>query len=428
MVQHLPPSELKLNPRNPRVIKNKKFELLVNSLREDPEMLEARPIVTNPDKVVLGGNMRLKAAQAAGLKTIPVYVADWDEVKQRRFIIKDNSSYGEWDWDMLLNDYEPEELQSWAVDVPDYEEPADEVEDDNYEIPDELETDIQPGDRFQIGPHRLVCGDSTLKETFETLLPETWANCVITDPPYNVDYQSADGKKIQNDNMSAGAFRSFLTEAFTAMNARVKMGGSWYIFHADSEGLNFRLAMRDALITMKQNLVWVKNALVLGRQDYQWQHEPILYGWKPGAAHYFTDDRTNSTTILEDPPNPDKMSKHELQKLLREILQMPTTTIHHDKPSRSSEHPTMKPVTLVGYLMQNSTKPGDVVLDGFLGSGSTMVAAHQLGRVCVGAEMDPKYCQEILDRMTALDPTLTITRNPAPPPALAKIDDKQTDQ
>lgn len=414
MIEHIATSQLKMNPTNPRIIKNAKFQLLVQSLQEDPEMLEARPIVVNPEYVVLGGNMRLKAATAAGIKVLPVYVADWDEIKARRFIVKDNSSYGEWDWDMLLNEYDPGELQSWAVDVPDYEEGDEEVEEDDYEMPEEIETEIQLGDRFEIGPHRLICGDSTKPETFEILLPDLWANAVVTDPPYNVDYSSADGKKIANDNMSTGAFRSFLTEAFTAMNARVKMGGAWYIFHADSEGLNFRVAMRDALVTMKQNLIWVKNALVLGRQDYQWQHEPILYGWKPGAAHYFTDDRTNSTTFQDDPPNPEKMNKHELKKLLTQMLELPSTVIHHDKPSRSSEHPTMKPITLVGKLIANSTKPGDVVLDGFLGSGSTMVAAHQLDRVCAGVEFDPKYCQVILDRMTTLDPTLTITKTPAP--------------
>lgn len=413
MIEHIATSQLKMNPNNPRIIKNAKFQLLVQSLQEDPEMLEARPIVVNPEYVVLGGNMRLKAATAAGIKVLPVYVADWDEIKARRFIVKDNSSYGEWDWDMLLNEYDPGELQSWAVDVPDYEEADEEVEEDDYEMPEEIETEIQLGDRFEIGPHRLICGDSTKPETFETLLPDLWANAVVTDPPYNVDYSSADGKKIANDNMSTGAFRSFLTEAFTAMNARVKMGGAWYIFHADSEGLNFRIAMRDALVTMKQNLIWVKNALVLGRQDYQWQHEPILYGWKPGAAHYFTDDRTNSTTFQDDPPNPEKMNKHELKKLLTQMLELPSTVIHHDKPSRSSEHPTMKPITLVGKLIANSTKPGDVVLDGFLGSGSTMVAAHQLNRVCAGVEFDPKYCQVILDRMVQLDPTLTITKTPA---------------
>lgn len=428
MVKHLSPGALRMNPNNPRVIKNAKFQLLVNSLKEDPEMLEARPIVTDPDLMVLGGNMRLKAARTAGLETVPVYVADWDEVKQRRFIIKDNASYGEWDWDVLLNEYEPDELQAWAVDVPDYRGNDDDATDDHFEVPENVETDIQPGDRFQIGPHRLICGDSTRLETIETLLPDTWADLVLTDPPYNVALgmdetpeeakkrnRRTDGKTVKNDKMTDVGFRTFLTEAFTALNSKTKRGGGWYVFHADSEGLNFRQAIKDAGIEQKQTLIWVKNAIVMGRQDYQWQHEPIIYGWKPGAAHYFTDDRTNSTVILDDPPNPSKLTKPELVKLLTEVLEYPSTVIHHDKPSRSSEHPTMKPVELVGYLIGNSTKPGDTVLDGFLGSGSTMVAAHQLGRVCAGVELDPAYCQVIIDRMRALDPDLVITKHPAQP-------------
>lgn len=373
-------------------------------------MLEARPIVADPDLMVLGGNMRLKAAREAGLDQIPVYVANWDEVKQRRFIIKDNASYGEWDWDLLANDFDAEELEAWGVDVPDYREDKPEVEDDHFEEPDEVHTDIQPGDRFRIGEHRLMCADSTKPETFEILLPAEWADLVMTDPPYNVDYEGSDGQKIKNDKMGDSAFRQFLTEAFIAMNTKVKRGGVWYVWHADSEGLNFRQAFRDAGVTLKQNLIWVKNSFTLGRQDYQWQHEPCMYGWKPGGAHYFTEDRTNPTTIIDDQPDPSKMNKHELQTLLAKILDLPTTTIHHDKPARNAEHPTMKPLPLVGQMIANSTQPGEIVLDGFLGSGSTMVAAHQLGRKCYGVELDPKYCQVTIDRMRALDPTIEIAK------------------
>ena len=406
----LPVSQLKLNPKNPRVIKNRKFQLLVQSLLEDPEMLEARPIVTDPNLVVLGGNMRLKAAKAAGLKEVPVYVAEWDEVKQRRFIIKDNSSYGEWDWDQLSNDFEAEELEAWGVDIPDYKDEKPDVEDDDFEEPETVTTDIQPGDRFQIGPHRLMCADSTLPETYEILLPAEWADLVMTDPPYNVDYEGSDGQKIKNDKMADSAFRRFLTDAFTAMNSKVKRGGAWYVWHADSEGLNFRQAMRDAGILQKQNLVWVKNSFTLGRQDYQWQHEPCLYGWKPGGPHYFTDDRTNPTTIIDEPRDIDKMTKTDLRALLAKIMDLKTSVTHHDKPARNAEHPTMKPLPLVGQFIANSSQPGEIVVDGFLGSGSTMVAAHQLGRKCYGVELDPKYCQVTIDRMKALEPNIEIRK------------------
>ena len=410
MIERLKPSQLRMNPNNPRTIKTAKFRLLVESLEQDPEMLEARPIVVDPSMMVLGGNMRLKAARAAKLETVPVYIANWDEVKQRRFILKDNASYGDWDWDMLLNEWEPDEIQSCGVDIPDYEPDKEEAEEDNYEVPEVIHTNIEPGARFQIGEHRLIVADSTRKETFETLLPEQWADCVVTDPPYNVDYTGSDGKKIANDKMGDAAFRSFLTDAFRAMNEKVKLGGGWYIWHADSEGFNFRAAMKDAGILQKQTLVWVKNSLVLGRQDYQWQHEPCLYGWKAGAAHYFTEDRSLATTIQEDPPDTSKMKKDELRKLLDEVLALPSSVIHHDKPSANKEHPTMKPIGLMGQLIANSTRKDEIVLDGFLGSGSTMVAAHQLGRRCYGVEMDPQYAQVTIDRMLQLDPTLKVEK------------------
>lgn len=395
------------------MIKNRKFRLLVESLQEDPEMLEARPVVTDPTLTVLGGNMRVKAAREAGLREIPVYIADWDEVKQRRFIIKDNASYGEWDWDMLANEgYEPDELESWGVDVPEWKEEKPEVEDDHYEIPDDITTDIQPGDRFEIGPHRLIVADSTQSQTFETLLPTQWADLVLTDPPYNIDYEgkTAERKKIQNDKQNDGNFRRFLTEAFTAINSKVKAGGCWYVWHAPTESPNFGRAMVDAGILTKQALVWVKNHFVMGRQDYQWQHETCYYGWKPGGPHYFIDDRTLVTTLIDNPPDIHKLTKPDLVDLLAKILDLPSTTIKHDRPSRSTEHPTMKPLPLIGELISNSTRPGEIVLDGFLGSGTTMVAAHQLGRRCFGVELDPKYAQVTLDRMTALDPNLKIVK------------------
>jgi len=410
MIEYRKPSELKLNPNNPRVIKNRKFRLLVESLKEDPEMLEARPIVTDPNGMVLGGNMRLKAAREAEMELVPVYTANWDEVKQRRFIIKDNASYGEWDWDILANDFDATELEAWGVDIPDYKQDKEPVEEDNYELPDVIHTNISRGDRFLIGPHRLICGDSTDARTFETLLPDEWADAVVTDPPYNVDYTGSNGKKIENDKMGNAAFLAFLTDSFTAMNERVKLGGAWYIWHADSEGLNFRKAMAAANVSHKQTLIWVKNSLVLGRQDYQWQHEPCLYGWKPGAAHYFTEDRTLPTTILDEPIDLTKLNKKEMTALLEQMFKAHSTVIHHDKPSSSKEHPTMKPVTLMGHLIQNSTLEDQIVLDGFLGSGSTMVAAHQLNRRCFGVELDPQYCQVILDRMQELDPTIEITK------------------
>jgi site-specific DNA-methyltransferase (adenine-specific) len=415
-MQRVPIGTIKNNPNNPRVIKDDKFKKLVQSIKDLPEMAEVRPVVVNTDMVVLGGNMRLKAMREAGWKDVPIQVVDWDEDKQRQFIIKDNVSGGEWDWEMLANEWDTEELQEWGLDLPDFDNAKElEAEEDDYEMPDEVQTDIVLGDLFEIGPHRLLCGDSTQTDTWGKVMNGCLADMVMTDPPYNVDYQGGTGMKIMNDKMDGDSFYQFLYDFYTALGAYTKAGGGWYVWHADSEGANFRLAMKNAGIMVKQCLIWVKNALVMGRQDYQWKHEPCLYGWKEGAAHYFVDNRTN-TTVIEDNLNIAKLTKEQMKKMLTEILseKTPTTILRADKPQKNTEHPTMKPILLIAPLIQNSSKEGWIVSDGFLGSGSTMVAAHQLNRKCYGMELDPKYCQVILDRMLKLDSTLDVKRNGLP--------------
>lgn len=348
------------NKDNPRIIKDEKFNKLVKSLKEFPEMATVRPIVVNKEMVVLGGNMRLKAMIEAGWKEAPVQVVDWPEEKQREFIIKDNVGFGEWDWDMIANEWDTEQVQEWGLDIPDFALKQ-EAEDDDYEIPDEVQTDIVEGDIFEIGQHRLLCGSSTQTDTWKRLMGEELADLVITDPPYNVAYEGKTKKKltIENDSMGDGDFYQFLYDFYTALGSYTKAGGAWYVWHADSEGANFRRAMADAGIMVKQCLIWVKQTMVMGRQDYQWKHEPCLYGWKEGAAHGWYSDR-KQTTVLE-----------------------------FDRPSRNAEHPTMKPVPLIAYQMGNSSKQGDIVCDGFGGSGTTMVAAHQLNRRCRMMELDP---------------------------------------
>jgi site-specific DNA-methyltransferase (adenine-specific) len=310
---------------------------------------------------------------------------DWDEDKQRQFIIKDNVSGGEWDWEMLANEWDTEELQEWGLDLPDFDNAKElEAEEDDYEMPDQVQTDIVLGDLFEIGPHRLLCGDSTQTDTWGKVMNGCLADMVMTDPPYNVDYQGGTGMKIMNDKMDGDSFYQFLYDFYTALGSYTKAGGAWYVWHADSEGANFRLAMKNAGIMVKQCLIWVKNALVMGRQDYQWKHEPCLYGWKEGASHGWYSDR-KQTTILE-----------------------------FDRPSRSAEHPTMKPIPLFAYQIGNSSKQGDIVADAFGGSGTTMVACHQMNRKAYLVEFDPKYCQVIVDRMLKLDPTLEVKRNGLP--------------
>ena len=406
---------VKLNPNNPRIIKDDKFEKLVQSIKDFPEMLNIRPIVVNKDMIILGGNMRYKACKEAGLKEVPIIITDLSEEKQREFLIKDNTSGGEWDWEVLANKWDVEELESWGLDVPELEIPTileTEPEEDDFEIPNEIQTDIVLEDLFEIGEHRLLCGSSTEMDTWEKVMNGKLADMVMTDPPYNVDYQGGTGLKIMNDKMDNNSFYQFLYDFYTALGSYTKKGGAWYVWHADSEGANFRQAMKDAGIMVKQCLIWVKNSMVLGRQDYQWKHEPCLYGWKEGAAHYFTNERMH-TTVIEDKIDVRKLTKDQMKNMLIDIMsdKNKTTIINCDKPSRNSEHPTMKPILLLAPLIKNSSKENELVADGFLGSGSTMVASHQLNRKCYGMELDPKYCQVIVDRMRKLDSTLIIKKN-----------------
>jgi len=380
-------NEIKPNPNNPRLIKDNKFKQLVKSIQDFPQMLELRPIVIDENNMVLGGNMRLKACLEAGLTDVPVIHANnLSEEKKKEFIVKDNVGYGEWDWDDLANNWDVEQLTDWGLDIPNFELGKIEAEDDDFDMPDEIKTDIILGDFFLIGPHKLLCGSSTEIDNWAKIMEDKLADLVVTDPPYNVAYvgKTKDALTIENDKMSDEQFYKFLLDFYTALAAYTRGGGGGYVWHADSEGANFRRAMNEAGIMVKQCLIWVKNSMVMGRQDYQWKHEPCLYGWKEGAAHSWYSDR-KQTTILE-----------------------------FNRPNRNAEHPTMKPIELISYQINNSSKQGDIVADAFLGSGTTMIASHQTNRVCYGMELDPKYCQVIVDRMRKLDPTLEIKKNGVP--------------
>ena len=383
MIKKVKIAEVKSNPNNPRLIKDDKFKKLVKSIQEFPDMLNVRPIVVNTDMVVLGGNMRLKAIKEAGIKEINVDIVDWTEQQQKEFIVKDNVGYGEWDWDDLANNWDAEELSDWGLDIPNFELGKIDAEDDGFDMPDEVKTDIVLGDFFLIGPHKLLCGSSTEIDNWAKVMEDKLADLVVTDPPYNVAYvgKTKDALTIENDKMDNEQFYKFLLDFYSALAAYTRGGGGWYVWHADSEGANFRKAMKESGLMVKQCLIWVKNSMVMGRQDYQWKHEPCLYGWKEGAAHSWYSDR-KQTTILE-----------------------------FNRPFRNAEHPTMKPIELISYQINNSSKQGDIVADAFLGSGTTMIASHQTNRICYGMELDPKYCQVIIDRMLKLDPTLEVKRN-----------------
>ena len=383
-------TEIKSNPNNPRLIKDDKFKLLCERIQSNPNTLKYRPIVIDVNNIIQAGNMRFKALKELGYKEVPnewvVKADDLTDEQMREFVVVDNVGYGEWDYDLLKNQYSIDELSDWGVDVPVFEV-APTAEEDEFDVPDGgIDTDIVLGDLFEIGRHRLLCGDSTQTDTFKALFGDNLADMVVTDPPYNVAYEGGtkDKLKIANDDMSDGDFFQFLYDFYTALGSYTKEGGAWYVWHADLEGANFRKAMVDAGILFKQCLIWVKNSMVMGRQDYQWKHEPCLYGWKEGAAHKWYSDR-KQTTILE-----------------------------FNRPQRNSEHPTMKPIELFAYQIGNSSKVGDIVADGFGGSGTTMVACEQLKRSAYLVEFDPKYCQVIVDRMIKLDPSIEIKRNGKP--------------
>lgn len=408
-------------PKNPRGIHDDKFRLLKKSLEEDPEMLGVREIILFPYEgklIIIGGNMRFRALKELGYteSAVKILPPTTPPEKLCAIVIKDNAAFGEWDNDLLANEWNATDLNNWGVDVPDIGDvkAEEEAEDDGFDVEDHLpaKAKSKPGDIFALGRHRLICGDSTDPKAVDLLCGDTAIDLIVTDPPYNVDYSSKNealnaadkGNRIQkdiaNDKMDAAQFQEFLTAAFENANRYLKKGGAFYIWHAGTEGLNFKLAVKSVGWELKQILIWVKNNMVLGRQDYQWKHEPCLYGWKPGASHFFVN-RRDLLTVTEDPgPDIDAMTKDELKTLLRSLLgeATPTTVIHEDKPLRSADHPTMKPIKLMGRAIKNSTRPGEVVLDLFAGSGSTLMAAEQLGRVCYTMELDPCYIDVIIKR------------------------------
>ena len=391
-------TNIKPNPSNPRLIKDDKFRKLVQSLKDFPEMANVRPIVVNQDMVILGGNMRFKAMKEAKWKEIPVEVVDWDEAKQREFIIKDNVGFGEWDYDDLANNWDAEELDKWGLDLPQFEAEQLEAEEDDYEMPDEVQTDIVIGDLFEIGEHRLLCGDSTDSDAVAKLMDGQKADMVFTDPPYNLGFAGSmsnttkDGKMmkhkganqqhdaIHNDKMTEDEFYIFISDILKEI--KINCIGAFYICFG-SQTLNQLLQpFLDLGMEYKSIIIWMKNQATLSGKDYKGRYEPILYGrFNDG----FYGERFNQEDIWE------------FQRTLKNDL-----------------HPTMKPIPLIENALNNSSKIGMYVLDLFLGSGSTMVACHQLNRKCYGMELEPKYCQVIIDRMLKLDPTLQIKRNGQP--------------
>lgn len=367
------------------------------------------PIVIDKDNVIVCGHTRYKASKKLKLECVPCIIADDLSEKQiKAFRLADNkvAEQAEWDEELLLE--ELGDLEGYNMDVFGFEgfdlESDDiEAEEDYYDEAPPTTPKSKRGEVYQLGNHRLMCGDCTCQEDVETLLDGYEMDLCVTDPPYNVNYQSknqnAEKTTIENDNMDDNSFHEFLFDFYTQMLRSLKPGGAFYIWHADIEGYNFRSALKKAGATVRQCIIWNKNSLVLGRQDYHCKHEPCLYGWKDGAGHYFIDDRSQ-TTVWEDKIDVNKLSKDEMKAILTDIFEdkVSTTVMCEAKPTDSKQHPTMKPIKLLARQIKNSSKKGWNVVDFFGGSGSTMIACEQLGRNCYMMELDEGYVDVIIDR------------------------------
>lgn len=401
---------LKPYEKNARTHSEEQVERIANSIQEFGFI---NPVLIDGEYGIIAGHGRVLGAKKLGMKEVPcLFVEDLSEAQKRAYIIADNKLALDAGWDDEILREELKALEDMDFDVSltgfdlddfDFDQQDiefDEEQEEEIEVPEEPKSKL--GDIYQIGKHRLMCGSATEPDDVKALTDGEIMDLCVTDPPYNVDYEGTAGK-IENDNMDDSSFYEFLFEFYCNMLNSLKDGGAYYIFHADSEGLNFRKALKDAGGDTKQTLIWVKNALVLGRQDYQWKHEPCLYGWKKGAGHYFTNDRTQ-TTVFEDKIDLDKLSKDELKDMIKDILadKLPVTIIHEDKPLRNELHPTMKPIKLIARLINNSSKRGENVIDFFGGSGSTLIACEQLNRTSYTMELDPRFVDTIIQRYIKL--------------------------
>lgn len=393
-IKELPLKELKpaaYNPRKKLKKGDKEYEKIKQSLLKFGYV---DPIIVNEDLTVIGGHQRLTVLKDLDYETAKCVIVDLPKEDEKALNIALNKITGQWDEALLadllldlqesdfnldLTGFEPPEIDDILSNVHDKK-----LSEDEFDVEEELKkpTLSRHGDIWQLGKHRVICGDSTKAETYKQLLDDRKANLVVTDPPYNVDVEETAGK-ILNDNMSDGDFYQFLLSMFTQVENHMEDDASIYVFHADTEGLNFRKAFKDAGFYLSGCCIWKKNSLVLGRSPYQWQHEPCLYGWKKKGKHQWFSDR-KQTTIWE-----------------------------YDRPKSSKDHPTMKPIQLMAYPIQNSSMRGTIVLDPFLGSGSTLIAADQTGRVCYGIELDEKFVDVIVKRYIEVtgDTEVTVQRN-----------------
>ena len=381
------------NPRKKLKAGDKEYEKIKNSILEFGYV---EPIIVNYDMTVIGGHQRLTVLKDLGyteVQCVVVHIEDEHKVKALNIAL--NKITGAWNEQLLADLLVDLQSLDFNTDLTGFEAPEIEqlfskvhnkdIKEDDFDVEQELKNPpvSQKGDIWLLGRHRVICGDSTLPETYTKLMEGRRANLVLTDPPYNVNVEETAGK-IQNDNMPDEDFYKFLFAAFVNMEQNMENDASIYVFHADSKGLIFRQAFHDAGFYLSGCCIWKKNALVLGRSPYQWQHEPCLFGWKVGGKHQWYSDR-KQTTIWE-----------------------------YDRPKSSKDHPTMKPVALMAYPIQNSCMSNCIVLDPFLGSGSTLIACEETGRICYGVELDEKFCDVIVKRYlekTETDDSIYVLRD-----------------
>lgn len=391
------------------------------------------PVIVDKDNELIAGHGRLEAAKLLKMKEIPaIRRADLTDAQVRAFRIADNKvAESEWSYEQLATEFEMLQSDDFDLKLTGFDEKeidkimntelTKDIVDDEFDIDGEVEKIKKPvtkkGDLVTLGNHFLLCGDATDESSYKKLLGNKKADMIFTDPPYNVDYvgKTKDALKIQNDKMSDDNFYQFLYDFYYAALEYTKPGGAIYVCHADTEGINFRTALIDAGWLHKETIIWVKNILVMGRQDYHWKHEPILYGWKPGGAHSWFGDRKQSTVIENIPGVLVKQVEDGYEitfdwEMNSVVIKVPDykvlsagddtdkTAWFFDKPVRSAEHPTMKPVPIPGRAIKNSSKKGQIILDPFAGSGSTLIAAEQTNRLAYCIELDPVYCDVIIKR------------------------------
>jgi DNA modification methylase len=482
MKQLIKISQVKSNPNNPRLIKNDKFKKLVKSVQEFPEMLELRPIVVDENMIVLGGNMRLKACIEAGLKEVWIEVANLTEQQKKEFTIKDNVGFGEWEWDMLANEWEQTELEGWGLDGFPFEDKTLEAEEDNFEVPDEIKTDIVLGDLFEIGEHRLLCGDSTDSDSVAKLMNGEKADMAHNDPPYGMKKEK---EGVLNDNLNYNDLLDFNREWIALQFMHLKENGSWYCWGIDEPLMDIyseilKPYIKEQKATFRNLITWDKGNgqgqnsdntrsyaiadekclfAMCGVQGFNNNADNYFEGWEPirdyllserlkagwdiptmkriaghsdlSRDHWTCKSQWNMPTIevyksfqkwcIDNKVEAFKKEYEELKKeyystraYFNNVHDNFNNVWHFDRHKREGNeggHATPKPISLCERAIKSSCPDNGLVLDVFLGSGSTMVASHQLKRKCYGMELDPKYCQVIIDRMKKLDSNLVIKRN-----------------